>query len=197
MPVFYLPPVRWWKDYFQSENPILEIWENLPKQTFRNRCQIYGANGILNLMIPVRHEGRRLYRDIRISYAERWQELHWKSIKNVYQASPYFEYYEENFLSLYTHQEEFLLEFNLKTLDLILNLLKEESRHSFSTSYQKDGNFKDVRSSYSAKGICPTDLELKTYYQIFSDKGGFKPNLSILDVLCHLGPKTISYLSND
>ena len=36
----------------------------------------------------------------------------------------------------------------------------------------------------------------KEYYQTFSDKLGFIKNLSILDLLCNIGPESYSYLKN-
>jgi len=32
------------------------------------------------------------------------------------------------------------------------------------------------------------------YYQVFADRVGYLPNLSILDLLCNEGPRAVSYL---
>ena len=92
LPIFYLPPVSWFSEFLNQEEIVFELFENFPKQTYRSRCNIFGANGKLALIIPIHHNGSRTLKDIEISYAEDWQKLHWKSIKIAYQSSPYFEY---------------------------------------------------------------------------------------------------------
>ncbi len=91
LPNFYFAPVSYFSVWLQSEDIYLEQWENFPKQTYRNRCVIQGANGRLPLIIPIEHSGARTFKDIKISYASQWQKLHWKSIQSSYQSSPYFE----------------------------------------------------------------------------------------------------------
>ena len=82
LPIFYLPPVSWFAEFLKEENEILlEQHENFPKQTYRSRCNIYGANGKLALILPIHHNGKRAMKDLELSYAEDWQKLHWKSIK--------------------------------------------------------------------------------------------------------------------
>ena len=38
------------------------------------------------------------------------------------------------------------------------------------------------------------DFEPKPYYQVYQQKHGFLPNLSILDLLFNMGPESILYL---
>src|SRR5690606_40970113 len=94
LPLFYLPPVAWFSVFLEENNRVLlEQYENFPKQTYRNRANIYGVNGKLSLIIPIRHEGKRTLKDLIISYEEDWQELQWKSIKTAYQLSNLFAVY--------------------------------------------------------------------------------------------------------
>ena len=176
LPIFYLPPISWFSEFCNSENQIiLEQEEHFPKQTYRNRACIFGANGKLPLIIPINHNGKRAFRDIEISYSERWQALHWKSIKTAYQSSPYFEFYEDQLSKVYENQPKFLIDFNLKSLEIIQKLLK-------------------IDQSFSAK-IEPA-FQQEEYYQTFSDKLGFIKDLSVVDLLCNLGPEAGSYLKN-
>ena len=126
LPVFYLPPVSWFARFIAQEDITLEQYENFPKQTYRNRANIYGANGKLSLIIPIKHTGDRLMKDIQISYAENWQKLHWKSIKTAYQSSPYFEYYEDKLQSIFETREPSLLKFNLRALEVLQRILKTD-----------------------------------------------------------------------
>lgn len=195
LPVFYLPPVRWFAEFLSDDAVIaLEVSENLPKQTFRTRANIYGANGKLSLIIPVHHNGKRAMRDIEISFAEKWHNLHWKSIKNAYQSSPYFEFYEDRLAEIYTGKEKFLVDFNLKALQIIQQILKTDESFTLNTEYAEKPEAEDLRNSFSAKK--ETGQTLEQYYQTFSDRMGFLPNLSVLDLICNKGPESLTYIHN-
>ncbi len=193
MPVFYLPPISWFHFFLKKDSQVLlEAFENFPKQTYRNRAHIYGANGKLPLIIPIRHTGARVYQDIEISYAEDWQALHWKSIKTAYQSSAYFEFYEDRLQTLYEEKEPSLLKFNLRALKLILELLKEEKPLNLTVQYEKSIEGEDLRMEFSAKQ--PSFFCSKPYYQNFADKLGYLQDLSVLDLLCNLGPESSLYI---
>ena len=193
LPIFYLPTISWFSVFYKEENQIiLEKYEHFPKQTYRNRTCIYGANGKLPLIIPIHHNGKRVIKDIEISYSERWQELHWKSIKTAYQSSPYFEFYEEELRKIYENKPHFLIDFNLNVLELIQKILKTNKDFSFTEEYLKNDNGIDYREYFSTKKE-PEFLQ-EEYYQTFSDKLGFIKDLSIIDLLCNLGPEATPYL---
>ena len=193
LPIFYLPPISWISEFLKEENDvILEQSENFPKQTYRNRTNIYGANGKLSLIIPIHHTGNRCIKDVEISYAEDWQKLHWKSIKNAYQSSPYFEYYETKLENIFKDQPKTLLAFNLKALKVILEILKTEKEYSLTEEYVQSVEFLNFREKFSAKK--DSEYQMNEYYQTFSDKLGFIKDLSIIDLICNMGPEAISYI---
>ncbi|AKK74939.1 hypothetical protein OK18_13245 [Chryseobacterium gallinarum] len=195
LPVFYMPPVSWFSVFLNAENEItLEQFENFPKQTYRNRANIYGANGKLSLIIPIHHNGKREMKDIEISYREDWRTLHWKSIKTAYQSSPYFEYYEDKFRKIFDLKEKFLLDFNLKGLEIIQQILKTEKAQSLNEEYIKNPECVNLREKFSAK--LPSEFEMEEYYQTFSDKFGFLKDLSVLDLICNKGPESLTYIKN-
>lgn len=193
LPIFYLPPVSWFAEFLKDENEILlEQHENFPKQTYRSRCNIYGANGKLALILPIHHNGKREIKDLELSYAEDWQKLHWKSIKISYQSSPYFEYYEDKLKQIFSVQPTSLIEFNLNALKIILQILKVEKDFSLTTKFEKIPDAVDLRERFSAKK--ESEYHLPEYYQTFSDKLGFIKDLSILDVVCNIGPESATYI---
>jgi len=193
LPIFYLPPVSWFAEFLKEENEILlEQHENFPKQTYRSRCNIYGANGKLALILPIHHNGNRVMKDLELSYAEDWQKLHWKSIKIAYQSSPYFEYYEDKLKQIFSVQPTSLIEFNLNALKIILQILKVEKDYSLTTEFEKTPDTVDLRERFSAKK--ESEYHLPEYYQTFSDKLGFIKDLSILDVVCNIGPESATYI---
>lgn len=195
LPIFYLPPISWFAEFLDAQNEIiLEQYEHFPKQTYRSRCTIYGANGKLVLILPIHHNGKRAMKDIEISYAEDWQKLHWKSIKIAYQSSPYFEYYEDQLKQIYSSQPKSLIDFNLNALNIILKILKEEKEFSLTEKYQKTPEATDFRVQFSAKK--ESNYLFSEYYQTFSDKLGFIADLSVLDLLCNMGPESATYIKN-
>lgn len=194
-PIFYLPPISWFAEFLDENcDAVFEQFENFPKQTYRNRCNIYGANGKLSLIIPIHHNGKRVMKDMEISYSENWQKLHWKSIKTAYQSSPYFEYYEDKLKSIFDFETNSLVDFNLNALKVVQNILKTEKEFSLSSEYIKNPESEDFREKFSAKS--ESGYHFEEYYQTFSDKYGFIENLSILDLICNLGPETLTYLKN-
>lgn len=195
LPIFYLPPISWFSVFLNNENEIsLEQFENFPKQTYRNRAAVYGANGKLPLIIPIKHTGKREIKDIEISFAEDWQKLHWKSIKTAYQSTPYFEFYEDRLKGIYEEKVLSLKDFNLKVLRIILDILKIGKEYELTNEYLKNPDVQDYREKFSAKS--ESEYEMKEYYQSFSDKNGFIKDLSILDLICNIGPESLTYIRN-
>lgn len=195
LPVFYLPPISWFSVFLDPENEIIfEQYESFPKQTFRNRTNIYGANGKLSLIIPINHNGRREFKDTEISYREEWMNIHWKSIKTAYQSSPYFEFYEDKFKVLYEAKEKYLLDFNLKSIDIIQKILKTEKAQSLNEEYIKNPEEISYREQFSPK--IPSVFDMEEYYQTFTDKHGFLKDLSIIDLICNKGPESVTYIKN-
>lgn len=195
-PIFYLPPIAWFSLFLNDEIEVeLEQFENFPKQTYRNRANIYGANGKLSLIIPIKHNGERVVKNIEYSDAENWKNLHWKSIKTAYQSSPYFEYYEAELSKIYEFQNSNLMQFNLNALQIILKILKSQKSFTFTQSYTKISDSIDLREKFVAKS--EESNHFSDYYQTFSEKHGFIENLSILDLICNIGPESVTYLKNN
>jgi len=195
LPVFYLPPISWFSEFLNPGNEVVfEQFETFPKQTFRNRTNIYGANGKLSLIIPINHNGSREFKNTEMSYREDWQKLHWKSIKTAYQSSPYFEYYEDKLIKLFENKEKFLLEFNIKSIKIILDILKTEKAYSLNKEYIKNPEEVNFREKFSAKIL--SEYEMDEYYQTFSDKMGFLNDLSIVDLICNKGPESMTYIKH-
>ncbi len=174
---------------------IFEVLDNYQKQTYRNRCYIYGANGKQLLNIPiVKGSSKQKTKDIKISYAENWRKEHLKSLDSAYKSSPFYEFYIYDILPIFTNKTTFLLDFNLKIFELINSLLPINISYSKSTEYQiKVKN--DYRFLVNAKQEI-TDI-LPKYTQVFSEKHGFIENLSILDLLFNEGTNAILYLEKD
>ena len=191
----YLPNAEYFS-WLLKQNTVFFTGDSLyQKQTFRNRTMIYGANGELKLIIPIRHNQKNtkpLDIEIQISYDMKWQSQHWKSICSSYRSSPFFEFYEDEIAEFYKEKRESLFMFNLSLLVKLMMLLEEPFEYKI-ISFEND-IYKRLDSLITPKIKSQTIFE--TYTQVFSSKHGFISNLSILDILFNLGPNSSNYLKN-
>ena len=194
----YLAPIQYYSKLLKYDEALVEHHEHFPKQTYRNRCNIYGANGLLALTIPLKKRGERTpVKDVRISYDQPWQNLHWRSMQASYRSSPYFEYYEDDLTPFYEKQYEFLLDFNSELHELVCGLLKIDNNVKPTASYEKMiAGADDLREGISPKvdWRSDRDFEAKEYTQVFGSKFGFLPNLSIADLLFNEGPSAKEFI---
>ncbi len=192
----YLGPIEYYIELLKHDTIAIEQYENWQKQTYRNRCYIYGANGSLLLNIPIVHNKgmRQLIKDVKISYTEDWQKQHQKSFESAYRTSPYFEFYEEEFVRFYAKKYTYLFDLNCDLNNWILEQLNSSTIIENTTQYQDTDveNVIDLRNHFSPKQKPQTNFQ--KYMQVFDNKYGFIPNLSIVDLLFNEGPNSSSYL---
>ena len=195
-PLFYFPPIEFYFHFINSEKTIFEKHEHFVKQSYRNRCIILGANGKLDLSIPIIHESNEHIKmsEVKICHNQKWQKLHWKSIESAYRSSPYFEFYEDEIRPLFEIKEEKLIDFNFCCFQILLKITGLENQIAFSESFIKsyDHTFVDLRSTLHPKK--KSELVFSEYHQVFTHKFGFTNNLSVLDLLFNKGPETQDYL---
>lgn len=196
LPSLYMPPVSFFALIKRNKGTTwVEAQEHFPKQTYRNRCVIYSPNGPLKLSIPIRKGASEhtKMRDVRISYDVNWQRLHWMSIQTAYRSSPYFEFYEDEFASVFFNKERFLFDYNQKALHFFLDALKLRTKICLTDAYEKyPENVLDFRMRLHPKK--PPLVQGPPYYQVFEDKHGFIPDLSIIDLLFSQGPGSTGIL---
>lgn len=192
----YFPSIAHCIAIANSEEIVFEVADNYQKQTYRNRALIYAANGKLALTIPVKYsqKNRQLYKDIQIANDSNWQLLHWKSLESAYKTSPFFEYYEDELKHLFFNKAENLMEHNLKCLETIMDCLQLDIPISKTVRFEKEVSNSDFRHLVNARK--ETSIDIEPYTQVFSNKHGFIPNLSILDLLFNEGPNALTYLES-
>lgn len=189
LPTAYWAPIEYYAHLIQGPCT-LEVEEHFIKQSIRSRCQIAGANNTLSLQVPKvrKNSSKTIIKDLRINNNENWQRQHWNSIVSAYNSAPYFEYYQDEIAPLYQKKASFLLDLNLQTQAIAESLLELSIELPQSTDYQKEFEGNDLRNhSFNA-------IKLSSYTQVFSEKNGFTPHLSILDLLFNEGPNTEAYL---
>ena len=194
-PVFipaYLPNIYYMARLVREPKISFITSGNYQKQTFRNRCEIDGANGKLTLSIPIDHTHGGEHRpahEVRIFKGSQWQKQHWKSITSAYRSSPYFEYYEDEFLPFYNRFYPTLMVFNVAVLETILTLLGVDVLHK---NVINNTYVPEAETLIKAKKVKVPQFPV--YKQVFDDKYGFINNLSCIDLLFNLGPESLDYL---
>ncbi|OIP84820.1 MAG: hypothetical protein AUK44_01430 [Porphyromonadaceae bacterium CG2_30_38_12] len=185
----YLAPVEYYFYINNAQAVIMEQHEYYEKQSYRNRCKILTANGIMDLSIPVENSAKMLIRDIRISEHDNWQTNHWRAIESAYNSSAFFEYYADDFRPFYKKKWHFLWDFNLEMQQKMMELLEIETKINFTECYLADReNFADLRTLIHPKK--QSQIKSKPYYQVFERKFGFCSNLSSIDLLFNMGPES-------
>ena len=190
LPTAYFGPISYYAILLQHPNCNIEVHEHFIKQSIRNRCDIYGANGKLQLTIPKQRKGssKTIIKEIKISYKQNWQKAHWTAIQSAYNSSPFFEYYQDELQASFENEEKLLVDFNQKLQKVILGLLQQEDKITFTKEFQHKGRLSDFRNH---KWKCKSPV---SYDQVFMEKYGFIPHLSVIDLLFNLGPESSDYL---
>lgn len=193
----YFSPVAQYVAIAKAITVIFEVCDNFQKQTYRNRCYIYGANGRQLLNIPVlRANSKQPTQDVCIDYSEDWQQQHLRSIASAYNSSPFYEFFDRELEILYSSKDKYLLDFNLKCHEFIVEQVQLEQSNcqktlKFEKEYLEDEDYRFLVDAKSKQ-----EFGFKAYHQVFSEKYGFLENLSILDLLFMEGGNTLNYLES-
>ena len=209
----YFGPVQWFQKLHRYPVACIDPFDLWVKQTYRNRCIIAATHGLQALTVPIVHDPDvTLTRDIRISDHGNWRHLHWNALRSAYGESPFFEFYADDLAPFFERRWEFLVDFNEAIAVLMCQLLDIDCplttancplTTSVPSSQEKcpdDGmppqpDFDDFREAIRPKHPLPDpSFTTRRYYQVFEQKHGFLPNLSILDLLMNMGNESVLYL---
>lgn len=196
----YFGPVSWYARYLTANTPMIEAHENYQRQSYRNRCRILGSNGVVNLIVPVEHGHRpgQPIREIQIDYRSRWQKVHQRTLMSAYRHAPYYQFYMDEIDQFWSRRWDFLYDLNLESTIKLLNLLGLKSPVQLTSSYLNgEMEVSDLREQIHPKKAHPDPgFQPPLYYQVFSDRHAFVPDLSIMDLLFCLGPDANAYLNS-
>ncbi len=198
----YLPPIQYFQLLTKSDEVLIEKHETYQKQTYRNRCVIYSANGPLSLIIPVVKPNGNITKisDVRIDNSVKWRKEHWRAIQSAYKNSAYFEFIADYFIQYYEKEWIFIWDYNLKILETLLKILEIKIKVNETNEFIKchPTNTSDYRFIFNPKqSKLEKELKLitKPYFQVFGHKTGFIPNLSIFDLISNCGMDSLGLMA--
>ncbi len=197
----YLPSIQYVTKLLQYPTVWIEQHENYSKGSYRNRCHLASAQGLLRLSIPLaggKHQQQPI-REVKIAYKEPWQSQHWTAIKSAYGKSPFFEYYADFFQPLFQKKYTYLWDWNWDLLQQILQVVAIDTNIQLTEQFDKkpkDGilDFRNSISPKPSRHVLDKSYKIAQYVQVFEEKHGFLPDLSILDLLFCSGPEAVVYL---
>lgn len=186
----YFPPVEYFAILAKYSVVYLEAHENYVKQSYRNRCRILTANGVEDLRFPIVHDGTKLITEVKVDYKTPWVRRTEYAIDSAYYSSPFFEYYRDGVFAILDSHPETLWELNLQLIRFFCSKigLATDLRLTSSREFVAD-DFRDIIHP-KKEAIMAT----APYWQVFREKFGFVPNLSVMDLLFNEGPESICYL---
>jgi hypothetical protein len=197
----YFAPIQYYSKIVSAEKVVLEKFENYQKQTYRNRCVIYSANGPQSLTVPVMRDSQlKIYtKDVRIDHSMNWQKIHFKAIESAYRCSPFYQYYIDELIPFFQKRYSFLYDLNLEILHKTCQILEVQMCMSETAGYISDvsENYQDFRELIHPKQrMFKPDPAFAPpiYTQVFEPKGGFIGNMSVLDLIFNTGTEAMQYL---
>ena len=191
LPLIYCGNIEYYAIVAVCDSVTLDVHEHFIKQTYRSRCEILGPNGVQTLSIPVHKGNNTAVNDIRIDESKKWHREHWRALETAYNSAPFFEHYAPLFESIYANPPQMLSDLNFQlhhTICSCLGLSTESQESESFLPYQPN----DFRLQISPK--VESFYEHKPYYQVFQDRHGHQPNLSVLDLIFNEGPAAIDIL---
>lgn len=204
----YFGPIQWYQKLNRYDSILIEQHDSFVKQTYRNRCIIATANGSLALSMPTTpgdkdrdSEGMpTTVNSTIISDHGNWRHVHWNALKSAYGESPFFEYYADDIMPFFTERWTDLYSFNMDIFRKMCELLDIEPNISLTDHYISreeagDLGIADFRDAIRPKHPLPDpDFEPRRYYQVYEQRHGFLPNMSILDLLFNMGNESVLWL---
>lgn len=202
----YFPSIILYKNSYKFTHIIIEQCETYQKMSFRNRCQIAGAEGVIDLSVPLvkGRDQKTVMRDVRIAGSSPWQARHWKTILSCYSRSPWFEFYRDELEALYRKPFVFLVDWNLQCLEWSFRVLGMTQSIELSDRYRKTYPESEGQDWVDMRGLLVPKRRAEwsagagapRYRQVFEERIGFQPGLSILDLLFCEGKNAIRYIQS-
>lgn len=187
-PTTYFGSILYYRELVKNDRVFIETKEHFPKQSYRNRCDILGGDGIMSLSIPVKKSnGSKTPTDeVLLASNENWRARHWRAIKSAYQSAPYFDYYGMEVYDLLYSEHERLIDLNMQISRKIAEWLDLDLTFEATTEFYPIQE-NDPRELLVDKNLNNEFIDAP-YIQVFPSSQSFTSNISILDAVMCEGP---------
>lgn len=220
LPAFYFGSVEHYRLLAEHPKVIIDTGEHYVRQSYRTRTGIVGPNGKQELCVQVEHgHGKKMHmRDVRPSYAETWPQQHLHAIRSAYGQTPWFIHYIGDIEAVLMRKHDRLVDMDLATMRLGMKWLGLDTELVVSEGYVEVSDewrvlsvdpqshtqysplithhsLLDLRTTFHPKKPLPPEVPpVPPYPQVFADRHGPIPRMSIIDLVCNCGPEAMRYL---
>ena len=192
--IAYFPPIEYFALLAKYSSVYIEACENYQKQSWRNRCRILAAGGPQDLNFPVKHRGGTFslpIREIEVDYSTPWVLKTERCIDAAYRSSAWFDYYRDPLFAILEAHPRTLWELDLEILRFLMLKFGLKTELIPTEGYVADPV--DIHPKRPNAILREFGLE-RPYYQVFSNRHGFVPGLSVMDLLFNEGPGAMDYI---
>ena len=189
----YMGSVQYYAAMLATRQPVIHAAQtSLTRLWAHNHCRICGAGGVQQLVIPIEKSNyfasTRL-RDVTISEHGNWRHQHWGALFSSYGKSPFFDYIAFDLERIICGNQRFLLDLNMQLHQLIVDFL--DLPISCNATNTLPDHATDLRRAVGEKKPAESMVRDVPYYQLWAERFGFVPNLSIIDLLCNTGREAV------
>jgi len=192
--IAYFPPIEYFALLAKYSLVYMEACENYQKQSYRNRCRFYAENGVQTLNFPIRHTGKGInipIKEVEVDYSTPWVQKTKRCIETAYMSSPFFEYYKDELFAIFDSKPATLWELNMSLIRFFMQKIGLNTQILETKEYE--GASVDIHPKRPNSILADLGLE-RPYYQVFAEKYGFIPNLSVMDLLFNEGPASLDFI---
>ena len=166
---------------------------HLPLRHSHHRYAILGPNGVQQLTVPLVGDTNAMpvaMRDVRISEHASWRRLHWGALFSAYGRTPYFDYVAADLEPVIMGSQQWLIDFNEQLQQVVVDFMDLPLEFVDAAGVDLTGAT-DVRRRIGGKKPDNLPIADVPYYQVWQERHGFVPGLSVLDLLMNTGREGI------
>ena len=192
--IAWFPPVEYFAVLAKYSSVYMEACENYQKQSYRNRCRIYASDGVQDLRFPVKHRNGTFslpIREIEVDYSTPWVTKAERCIETAYGSSAFFEYYRDELFAILDEHPRTLWELDLRIIRFFLAKIGLRTEILPTQTYA--AAHIDIHPKRPNAILQEFGLD-RPYYQVFADREGFVPGLSVMDLLFNEGPASLDFI---
>lgn len=143
----------------------------------------------MDLNVPVIHDGdifHKEIKEIRVDYSTDWVRRTEYAVESAYFNSPFFEFYRDGLFSILDAHPALLWDLDLSVIEFFCRKIGLSTSLIETTEYF--GADVEIHPKKASAYIA------RPYWQVFRERFGFTPGLSVMDLLFNEGPESLPYL---